>query len=62
MRVVRVFHLGRYAAQARARNDRVLLTVVWRLGSTMLPVAALLLSRRFGFFWTSHVRLARAGR
>jgi low temperature requirement protein LtrA len=40
--VVRVLHVGCYAAVARARNDRVLLTVVWRLGSTMLPAAALL--------------------
>ena len=40
--VVRVLHVGCYAAVARARNDRVLLTVVWRLGSTILPAAALL--------------------
>ncbi len=40
--VVRALHVGCYAAVARARNDRVLLTVVWRLGSTMLPAAALL--------------------
>jgi low temperature requirement protein LtrA len=40
--VVRVLHVGCYAAVARARNDRVLLDVVWRLGSTILPAAALL--------------------
>ena len=40
--VVRALHVGCYAAVARAHNDRVLLTVVWRLGSTMLPAAALL--------------------
>jgi low temperature requirement protein LtrA len=40
--VVRVLHIGCYAAVARARNDRVLLSVVWRLGSTILPAAALL--------------------
>ena len=40
--VVRALHVGCYAAVARARNDRVLLNVVWRLGSTMLPAAALL--------------------
>jgi low temperature requirement protein LtrA len=40
--VVRVLHVGCYAAVARARDDRELLHVVWRLGSTMLPAAALL--------------------
>jgi low temperature requirement protein LtrA len=40
--VVRVLHIGCYAALARARDDRVLLDVVWRLGSTILPAAALL--------------------
>lgn len=40
--VVRALHVGCYAAVARARNDRVLLDVVWRLASTMLPAAALL--------------------
>src|ERR1700757_206337 len=40
--VVRLLHIGCYAAVARARADRVLLQVVWRLGSTILPAAALL--------------------
>ena len=40
--VVRILHVGCYAAVARTRDDRVLLGVVWRLGSTMLPAAALL--------------------
>jgi len=42
--IVRVLHVGCYAAVARARNDRVLLNVVWRLGSTILPAAALLVA------------------
>jgi low temperature requirement protein LtrA len=40
--VVRALHIGCYAAVARARGDRELSTVVWRLGSTILPAAALL--------------------
>jgi low temperature requirement protein LtrA len=40
--VVRVLHIGCYAAVARARDDRMLLSVVARLGSTILPAAALL--------------------
>jgi low temperature requirement protein LtrA len=40
--VVRLLHVGCYAAVARGRNDRVLTSVVRRLGSTMLPAAALL--------------------
>ncbi|MBV8991078.1 MAG: low temperature requirement protein A [Solirubrobacterales bacterium] len=40
--VVRVLHIGCYAAVARARHDRTLLAVVVRLGSTILPAAALL--------------------
>jgi low temperature requirement protein LtrA len=40
--VVRVLHIGCYAAVARARNDPTLLSVVWRLRSTILPAAALL--------------------
>jgi low temperature requirement protein LtrA len=40
--VVRVLHIGCYAAVARARNDRTLSAVVWRLGSTIVPAAALL--------------------
>ncbi len=40
--VVRILHIGCYAALARARKDRELLSAVWRLGSTMLPAAALL--------------------
>ncbi len=39
---VRVLHIGCYAAVARARHDRTLAAVVWRLGSTILPAAALL--------------------
>jgi low temperature requirement protein LtrA len=39
---VRVLHIGCYAAVAQAREDRVLLRAVGRLGSTMLPAAALL--------------------
>jgi low temperature requirement protein LtrA len=40
--VVRLLHIGCYAAVARAREDPTLAAVVWRLGSTMLPAAALL--------------------
>jgi low temperature requirement protein LtrA len=40
--VVRLLHVGCYAAVARARHDRTLLAVVVRLGSTILPAAALL--------------------
>jgi low temperature requirement protein LtrA len=40
--VVRVLHIGCYAAVARARNDATLAAVVWRLGSTIMPAAALL--------------------
>jgi low temperature requirement protein LtrA len=40
--VVRLLHIGCYAAVARVRADRVLLQAVWRLGSTILPAAALL--------------------
>src|SRR5579864_9523742 len=40
--VVRILHISCYAAIARARHDEVLLQVVWRLGSTILPAAALL--------------------
>jgi low temperature requirement protein LtrA len=40
--VVRALHIGCYAAVARARNDEMLASVVWRLGSTILPAAALL--------------------
>ena len=40
--VVRILHISCYAAVARARHDEVLLQVVWRLGSTILPAAALL--------------------
>jgi low temperature requirement protein LtrA len=40
--VVRALHIGWYAAVARARDDQMLASVVWRLGSTMLPAAALL--------------------
>jgi low temperature requirement protein LtrA len=40
--VVRVLHIGCYLAVARARSDRMLLSVVVRLGSTILPAAALL--------------------
>ncbi|HEY6395817.1 MAG TPA: low temperature requirement protein A [Solirubrobacteraceae bacterium] len=38
---VRVLHIACYAAVARARNDATLATVVWRLGSTIIPAAAL---------------------
>jgi low temperature requirement protein LtrA len=41
--VVRILHIGCYVAVARSRDDQQLLTVVWRLGSTILPAAALLL-------------------
>jgi low temperature requirement protein LtrA len=40
--VVRLLHVGCYAAVARARHDRTLLAVVVRLASTILPAAALL--------------------
>jgi low temperature requirement protein LtrA len=40
--VVRALHIGCYATVAQARHDRTLLTVVGRLGSTILPAAALL--------------------
>lgn len=40
--VVRVLHIGCYAAVARARRDATLGAVVARLGSTILPAAALL--------------------
>jgi low temperature requirement protein LtrA len=40
--VVRALHIGCYAAVARARNDATLAAVVARLGSTILPAAALL--------------------
>jgi low temperature requirement protein LtrA len=40
--VVRVLHIGCYAAVARARHDATLAAVVWRLGSTIMPAAALL--------------------
>lgn len=40
--VVRSLHVGCYAAVARARNDPALLGAVWRLASTILPAAALL--------------------
>jgi low temperature requirement protein LtrA len=40
--VVRALHIGCYAAVARARNDTTLAAVVARLGSTILPAAALL--------------------
>src|SRR5436190_13938821 len=40
--VVRALHIGCYAAVARTRNDRTLAAAVSRLGSTMLPAAALL--------------------
>jgi low temperature requirement protein LtrA len=40
--VIRALHIGCYAALARARNDPTLAAAVWRLGSTMLPAAALL--------------------
>jgi low temperature requirement protein LtrA len=40
--VIRALHIGCFAAIARARNDPSLATAVWRLGSTMLPAAALL--------------------
>jgi low temperature requirement protein LtrA len=40
--VVRVMHVGCYAAVARAQRDRTLSVVVARLGSTILPAAALL--------------------
>jgi low temperature requirement protein LtrA len=39
---VRVLHIGAYAAVARARKDPTLAAVVWRLGSTIMPAAALL--------------------
>jgi low temperature requirement protein LtrA len=41
--VVRLFHVGTYAIVARGRNDAQLGEVVARLGSTMLPAAALLI-------------------
>jgi low temperature requirement protein LtrA len=40
--VVRALHIGCYAAVARARHDATLAAVVARLGSTILPAAALL--------------------
>ena len=40
--VVRLFHIGTYAAVARAQHDTELARVVARLGSTMMPAAALL--------------------
>jgi len=40
--VVRLLHIGCYAAVARAQNDPTLTRVVARLGSTILPAAALL--------------------
>lgn len=40
--VVRALHIVCYVALAQARRDRDLLGAVWRLGSTMLPAAALL--------------------
>jgi low temperature requirement protein LtrA len=40
--VVRLVHIGCYAAVARARHDAALARVVARLGSTILPAAGLL--------------------
>jgi low temperature requirement protein LtrA len=40
--VVRILHIGCYVAVARAQRDPELLSVVWRLASTILPAASLL--------------------
>jgi low temperature requirement protein LtrA len=40
--LIRALHIGCYAALARARQDPTLAAAVGRLGSTMLPAAALL--------------------